>query len=234
MLVVTRRPNETIVFPNLGVTVRLLRVDGRVARIGVNAPPEVDVFRGEIAPAATPRSHAQRNRLNKVSLAFHLARRQCRAGLTDDAEATLAEALTHLAALDDSTPATPPRRVRALVVDDDDNERGLLAGLLRMNGCDCDTAADGQDALDYLAAHEPPDVVLLDMMMPRCDGPETLRRIRRDRRLATLRVFSVSGADPENLGVPTGAGGLDAWFPKPLDPEKLWDAIRLRETAAAN
>jgi CheY-like chemotaxis protein len=71
-------------------------------------------------------------------------------------------------------------------------------------------------------------------MMPRCDGPETLRRIRRDHRLADLRVFSVSGADPRNLGVPTGAGGLDAWFAKPLDPEKLWDAIRLRETAAAN
>lgn len=189
MLVVSRRPNETIVFPDLGITVRLLWVDRGKARLGIDAPPEIDVFRGEIVPAGSQSDHA--------------------------------------------APAAKAARCRALVVDDDANERGLLAGLLRMNGCDCDTAADGQDALDYLASHDPPDVVLLDMIMPRCDGPETLRRIRRDARLANLRVFSVSGADPRRLGVPTGAGGFDAWFPKPLDPEKLWDAIRQQTTTAA-
>ncbi len=49
-----------------------------------------------------------------------------------------------------------------------------------MTGFQVDTAGDGADALDYLHSHDRPDVVLLDMLMPRCDGPTTIGRIRRD------------------------------------------------------
>ncbi|MCY2967177.1 MAG: response regulator [Planctomycetota bacterium] len=150
------------------------------------------------------------------------------------ADETLAKVFSGLEALDrDAVGALvqggPEKRgnrpARALLVEDDPNERELLAGLLGMNGCDCATAADGIEALDYLASHERPDVVLLDMMMPRCDGPSTLRAIRSQPRLADLKVFCVSGTPPQDLGVATGPGGIDGWYSKPLNPRKLWDAI---------
>ena len=96
------------------------------------------------------------------------------------------------------------------MVEDDANERELMAGLLNLNGVECDTAEDGLAALDFLASHERPDFVLLDMFMPRCDGPETVGAIRRDPKLADLKVFAVSGTPPRKLGLTTGPGGIDA------------------------
>jgi carbon storage regulator CsrA len=48
MLVLSRRVNETVVFHELGVTVRVLRVKGGVVRLGVEAPPAVPIVRGEL------------------------------------------------------------------------------------------------------------------------------------------------------------------------------------------
>src|SRR5438045_3918509 len=99
MLVLTRRPEEKIVFPNLGVTVKILRVQGSAVRVGVEAPPDVRVLRNELADpiaerAAVPRlSHALRNRLNSVNLSLHLLQRQLGQGQFGAAEATLAGAL---------------------------------------------------------------------------------------------------------------------------------------------
>lgn len=242
MLVLSRRATESVVFPSIGVTVSVLRVNGAVAKIGIEAPPDLRILRKELEhtppparPAHPSPAHELCNQLSKVTLTLHLFRRQREAGLVAEAEATLDRAFAALDALDRETvsalvggrPPAPARRPpRALLVEDDSNERELLAGLLGMNGCECATAADGVEALDYLAAHDRPDVVLLDMLMPRCDGPTTLRAIRAEPRLSDLRVFCVSGTSPGELGVPTGSGGIDGWFPKPLNPRTLWDAIQ--------
>ncbi len=74
-------------------------------------------------------------------------------------------------------PAKTRRAWKALLVEDNANKSNLLAGYLRMTGFEVDTAGDGADALDYLRSHDRPDVVLLDMLMPRCDGPTTIGRI---------------------------------------------------------
>ena len=50
MLVLTRRANESVVLPGLGVTFRVLSVNGRNVRIGIEAPPEVAVLRDELLP----------------------------------------------------------------------------------------------------------------------------------------------------------------------------------------
>ena len=232
MLVLTRRPGEKLTFPTLGITVHLLHSSARSAKVGVDAPPEVRILRDELAagspqPVDRPADrHALANALSKLSLAIHLARKQWAAGRPAAADATLAAALAAVETLDRETTSAPTPtaiRCRTLVVDDDPNQRELLAGLLDMNGCECATAADGEEAMSYLSTHARPDVVLLDMAMPRCDGPETLRRIRADGRLVGLRVFSVSGTRPDALSVP---GGFDGWFPKPLNPRRLWDAIQ--------
>jgi carbon storage regulator CsrA len=242
MLVVTRRPNEGLCFPTLGITVNILDVSDRRARVGIEAPPEVKILRNELCPATDPATtrtarHARANALSKAALAVHLAKRQCEAGRQAEAGATLDTALQALESLGLAHPPTPSaRRYRMLIVEDDANERELLAGLLGMNGCECATATDGVDALAYLEKGSRPDAVLLDMAMPRLDGPETLRRIRADRRFAGLRVFSVSSTSPSELNVPQGPGGFDGWFPKPLNPRRLWEAIQdaLQSPAAAN
>jgi carbon storage regulator CsrA len=228
MLVLSRKIGEDIVFPTLGVRVRVVQSRGRSVRIGIDAPEHVRICREEL-PAQDSHppvesAHRLRNRLQRQTLTLHLIQKQLQNGQQAEAEKLLEKLLDPMDQADDS----PRRRVRALVVDDDTNERELLAGLLGMNGCDCATATDGVDALEYLAANEQPDVVLLDMMMPRCDGVETLARIRQDPRHANLAIFAISGADPRALGVSAGPGGVDAWFQKPLDPRSLWRAIESR------
>ena len=54
MLVLSRRCNEPIVFPGLGITVRVVRLRGAVVRIGIEAPADVKVVRGELVDAALP------------------------------------------------------------------------------------------------------------------------------------------------------------------------------------
>ncbi|MFL5339153.1 MAG: response regulator [Gemmataceae bacterium] len=190
MLILSRRLNEKIFIPSLGVTVEIVGLKGKTVKLGIAAPHDVKVLRAEIAA---------------------------------DLPVLVAPAAPHKSCRADSSGHT---RLRALVVEDDHNQRELLAGLLHMNGCECHTAGDGLEALDYLAAHDRPDLVLLDWLMPRCDGRQTLTRIRDDQRLRGLKVFAVGGTRPEDAGVNTGPGGVDAWFPKPLNTRRLWDAIR--------
>jgi len=118
-------------------------------------------------------------------------------------------------------------------VEDNQNERELLAGFLRMAGFDVVTAGDGADALDYLSAKAPPDFMLLDMIMPRCDGPATVRTIRANPQLAGLKIFAVSGISPGELRLESGPAGVDRWFPKPVNPNTLVQALN-RELATSD
>src|SRR5262249_34682998 len=146
----SRRPDQAIVFPHLDLTVRILRIAGGTVRVGIVAPPHVTALRGELlagAPAAAPgpspesaARHELCNRLNAVSLALHLLDRQWHEGQREEAERTLNKLLGELEALDlsqegavaEAGPHTRP--IRALLVEDDDNERELLAGCLQMSG----------------------------------------------------------------------------------------------------
>lgn len=245
MLVLSRRQNDKVVFPNLGIAVEILRISGRSVRVGVAAPPEVSVLRHEIAeqegldistaaPSAPPRmSHRLRNRLHTANLALQLAHRQLERGMTEAADETLRRALREFKSLDRELAGDDAAGTRALIVEDDRNESELLAGFLRICGFQVDVANDGCEALDQLAAQTPPDLVLLDMMMPRLDGPGTVSEIRSNPRYEGLRVYAVSGSTPRDCGVSTGPMGVDRWFSKPVDPERLVREIR-RELEVAS
>lgn len=182
--------------------------------------------------------HLIRNRVHAASLALHLLRRQLERGMVQEAHLSYQkvlrefEELNRVASLFEqpnrseekaptaaSSPDQPSRR--ALVVEDDVNECELLAGFLRLSGFQVATAGDGVAALGYLSSHEVPDVVLLDMFMPRCDGPATVDAIRHDPHLERVKLFALSGTSPASLGVTTGPEGVDRWFPKPINPEVL-------------
>lgn len=85
---------------------------------------------------------------------------------------------------------TAPRTV--LVVDDMPDARDLLARLLRIGGYAALTAEDGYEALAAIE-HHAPDLVLLDLTMPRMDGVEVLRRLRSDPRWRQLPVILFTG-----------------------------------------
>ncbi len=243
MLVLSRRVGEQILLPDLDVSVKVLQLTSKNVRLGVEAPANVAVLRSELAaatkqldrhrkqatPEAAPTLHRLRNRLNTAQLALTLLEQQFQAGMLDDAQSTLSRALEEFAAVRSELAPPPPKPaesqsvitpLRTLIVDDDVNESTLLAGILRMNGMQVNTANDGSQALDFLS-HERPDIVLLDMRMPKFDGPSTISAIRRDPRLQGLKVFAVTGADPGELGLGVGPQGVDRWFSKPLDPGRL-------------
>lgn len=256
MLVLSRRPTEKIVLPDLGVSFQVLSTRGNTVRLGIQAPPQVKILREEVeadpsARAAVPGAvaaaaalpHRFRNHLNTLGLALQLFERQWQAGLTERAQATFQQALEAIEVLDreweaahPSSPKPVSASCRTLVVEDDSNERELLAGLLGMNGCECATAADGLDALEYLSRHQRPDFVLLDMGLPRFDGAQTVAHIRSEPRYAGIKVFAISGHRPEDFGIDIGPDGVDAWFRKPLKPQSLWQTIQqhLTSTSVSN
>ena len=250
MLVLTRRENEKILLPDVGVTVELMAVTGNRARLGITAPENIRILREEVAASqdvlkqAMARgsvsrefAHEIRNRLNAAMMASETVRLQIEAGHLADPSPSLDRIVAELRAIASMVegpaiakpgPTVPVRTDspthrpwKALLVEDDANESLLLAGILRMTGYEVDVAGDGADALDYLHSHERPDVVLLDMKLPRVDGPTTLGRIRRDPNLDGMKVYAVSATPPKRFGVKTGPGGIDRWFCKPLDPREL-------------
>jgi carbon storage regulator CsrA len=249
MLVLSRRLNDKIVFPGINATLQIVSVKGSTVRLGIEAPPEVAILREELQdrtenwrailpPVETAEArlrelrHLVRNRLNVTTIGLGLLRQQAKAGSTDDMQRTigkmeeemqmLRQRLENDAAKAPPAPRQPARKVRkALLVEDDQNERELLAGFLRWSGFEVDTAGDGCDALDHLRAGRRPDVVLLDMGLPRCDGATTAREIRRDPACAGLKIFAVSGHSPDEYDIDQGPGGIDRWFSKPIDPVVL-------------
>lgn len=242
MLVLSRRPNETVLFPNLGVSVRILRVKGQVVSVGLEAPDDVQIVRGEVAPEGETRLmrnpqrlslHALRNRLNSVALSVQLLQEQIAQGRMADCEARLNKALDDLEALDEmlSGMESAPQQTRSgsafqvLLIEDDSNERVLLDHLLSLCGCQVVSVGDGQAALEYLAENPLPDFALLDMSMPRCGGREFIKAVRQQEKYDGLRIFAVSGQTSQTAGVPVGPDGVENWFQKPLNARRMLAAM---------
>jgi len=112
-----------------------------------------------------------------------------------------------------------------LVVDDDEVIRQLIAVNLTLEGFDVVTASDGQDCLDHV--HEiGPDVITLDVMMPRLDGWETASKLRSDPGTRHIKVVLITARAQEDdrrrgLGI-----GVDAYLTKPFDPAELIEVVR--------
>jgi carbon storage regulator CsrA len=238
MLVLSRKQNQRIVFPHLKIAVEVVRISGRVVRLGVEAPDEIKVLREEVtnaedydSPAAADsrqQVHELRNQLHTANLYLHLLKKQMEKEKYDDAGQTLDEALAKFAEVDQlaaiaAAGAMPPK---ALLVEDNAQERELLAGYLRLCGYEVDTVADGVEALDYLDAHSRPDVVLLDMQMPRMNGQQVVARIRENPRFRDLKLVAVSGADKESFAPATNGRGVDRWYTKPLNPSQFVEQLR--------
>ncbi len=121
---------------------------------------------------------------------------------------------------------------RVLVVDDNRDAADSLAVLLRMWDFEPAVAYDGPAAL-ALASAAPPDVALLDIVMPGMDGCEVACRLRKCPRTAHVLLIAVSGrGQDEDLRRCSGAG-IDLHFLKPLLPEELYRVLQQRLRPAA-
>ncbi|GGL05334.1 response regulator [Sphaerisporangium melleum] len=114
---------------------------------------------------------------------------------------------------------------RVLVVDDDEVIRQLIAVNLSLEGFQVETATDGQDCLDRVTSVRP-DVITLDVMMPRLDGWMTAAKLRADESLNHIKIMMITARAQEEdkkrgLGI-----GVDAYLTKPFDPAELIQMVR--------
>jgi CheY-like chemotaxis protein len=113
---------------------------------------------------------------------------------------------------------------RLLIVDDVEDNLFLLEAILTEEGYEVDSAKNGKEALAKIEA-SPPDLVLLDAMMPGMDGYEVTRRIRQNKKLPFLPVLLITAY--ENANIPQGLDlGANDFIRKPIDYEELMARIK--------
>jgi CheY-like chemotaxis protein len=120
----------------------------------------------------------------------------------------------------DSAAAGPALTV--LVVDDDPTVHEVLSATLAKRGYRVIHARDGAEALD-IVRKTPPDIVTLDVMMPKIDGWTVLGRMKSDPTLAHIPVIMLTIVDDRNLGWSLGAS---EYMTKPIDRERLIALVR--------
>jgi CheY-like chemotaxis protein len=114
---------------------------------------------------------------------------------------------------------------RVLVVDDDEVIRQLIAVNLQLEGFEVSTAVDGQDCLERVGEVRP-DVITLDVMMPRLDGWVTAMRLREDEGTRHIKVVMITARAQEHDVRRGHEIGVDAYVTKPFDPNQLIQTVR--------
>lgn len=195
--------------------------------------------------------HDLKNQLNHIGLLVQVAQKKLEKGLVNEAIEHVESALTNLSSLDQSFQEKPSEAVReqpsgyamqssqandsavsnsaisttnkwkALLIEDNVNERNLMATVLGMSGIAVDVVGNGEEAIDYLLANEHPDFVLIDMEMPKLAGPETIQYIRQKLEFSDLAIYGVSGLNRSQTNLELGNKGVSGWFAKPVDAGQM-------------
>jgi two-component system CheB/CheR fusion protein len=118
----------------------------------------------------------------------------------------------------------PPFSLRVLVVEDDPDSAQTLALLLKLWGYEVAVAYDGPDALDAALTFQP-DVVFLDLALPRMDGYEVARQIRRLPVVARVLLIAITGCGHEADVRRCKEAGIDCHFLKPVEPAVLRESL---------
>jgi CheY-like chemotaxis protein len=118
-----------------------------------------------------------------------------------------------------------PNPATILIVDDEARVRDLLLELLAPEGYNILTASDGKEAMD-LVLKSKPDLILLDIRMPRLDGITFCRALRLDREARTIPVIVITAVNSRDRLEEAMAAGADDFIGKPFDATEL--KIRIR------
>jgi two-component system cell cycle response regulator DivK len=114
---------------------------------------------------------------------------------------------------------------RILVIEDTDDNRQIIRDLLTTVGYELIEAVDGEEGV-AAAAREKPDLILMDIQLPRMDGYEATRRIKADPATAHIPVIAVTSYALSGDEEKTRAAGCDAYIAKPFSPRLLLAKVR--------
>ena len=115
---------------------------------------------------------------------------------------------------------------RVLFIDNDPLVGKLVRDLLEQEGYQVAVAISGKEGLN-IARAQPPDVFLLDIMMPGMDGFQVCEAIRRDDALRSIPVVMLTAMESQKLNERAFAVGAEACMTKPFSPERLLNAVNI-------
>ena len=119
-------------------------------------------------------------------------------------------------------PFLPPPTV--MVVEDDDDNRLMLKTLLEMKGYHVVEARDGEEASEVLE-RERPQLILVDLQLPRVNGFALARHVRQHESLRDVPIVVVSGHDPAKHGKLALAAGCNEYLLKPINFDRLEEIL---------
>ena len=120
--------------------------------------------------------------------------------------------------------------LKAMVIDDSKTIRRTAETLLKKVGCEVVTALDGFDALSKIADQKP-DIIFIDIMMPRLDGYQTCALIKNNKEYKNTPVVMLSSKDGLFDKAKGRIVGSDQYLTKPFSRDELLDAIRNHTTS---
>jgi len=109
---------------------------------------------------------------------------------------------------------------RILVVEDNQDNRELVVKVLKINGYKVIEAVDGEEAIEKTKT-ENPDLILMDLFIPKIDGYEVTRRLKSDRDLKHIPVIALTAHAMKGDMEVALAAGCDGYMPKPIDVREL-------------
>jgi two-component system response regulator len=137
--------------------------------------------------------------------------------------------------MSDSNPGNLPKRAVLIVEDDPDDEELALRALKKNNiANEIVVVRDGAEALEYLFStgayqdrdtSEMPEVILLDLKLPKVDGLEVLKRLRADRRTESIPVVVLTSSDEQRDVVESYKLGANSYVRKPVDFDQFMKAV---------
>ncbi|MGF1521253.1 MAG: response regulator transcription factor [Leptolyngbyaceae cyanobacterium] len=113
-----------------------------------------------------------------------------------------------------------------LVVEDSIPQREMITELLRGSGLDVAAVSDGVEALEQIQSGHPPDLVVLDIVMPRMNGYEVCRRLKADPSTQDVPVILCSSKGEEFDRYWGMKQGADAYIAKPFQPTELVGTVK--------
>ena len=114
---------------------------------------------------------------------------------------------------------------KILVVEDNQDNREMVVKVLKFNGYQVVEADDGEEAIEKAKA-EHPDLILLDIFLPKMDGYEVTRRLKGDTSLKNIPIIALTAHAMKGSMEEALAAGCDGYIPKPIDVRELSKQIQ--------
>ena len=109
---------------------------------------------------------------------------------------------------------------KILVVEDNQDNREMVVKALKFNGYEAVEAVDGEEAIEKAKA-EHPDLILLDIFLPKMDGYEVTKRLKGDYEVRSIPIIALTAHAMKGNREEALAAGCDGYIPKPIDVREL-------------